>query len=165
MQTLCHKINKDHYYEYHEDHGHRTDDYNDLKREIEMCVQNGKVSRFMKDVRKTDYRGDQEDNRGRDKQYERSQSPKDRRQDYNWQRGERDEEKREYHSQRPNEKVIGEILKIGGGLAGGSSDLAKRVGCKRMPESGYPSKYFQPGVAITFSSKDMIPIGTWRLTP
>lgn len=74
MQTSSHRRNKENYCEYHEDHGHRMDDCNYLKREIELCVQNGQLSRFVKDVRKTDYRRDRENNRGRDRQYEHSRS-------------------------------------------------------------------------------------------
>lgn len=59
MQTPSHKRNKEHYYKYHEDYGHQTDYCNNLKREIEMCVQNGQLSRFMKDVRKIEYMRDQ----------------------------------------------------------------------------------------------------------
>lgn len=64
---------------------------------------------------------------------------------------------REYHSQRKNKKVTGEILIIGGGPAEGSSDLARITRCKIMIESGFSRQYFQLGVAITFSSEDVIP--------
>lgn len=64
MYTSSHKRNKDYYCEYHEDYGHKTDDCNDLKREIEMCIQNGQLSQFVKDVRKTNYKRDREESRG-----------------------------------------------------------------------------------------------------
>lgn len=54
-----------------------------------MCVQNGQLSRFVKDVRKSDYRRDREDSRGKERHYEHSRSQKDRRQDYEWKRGSR----------------------------------------------------------------------------
>lgn len=56
MQTQSHKRNKDHHCEHHEDHRHKKDDCNDLKREIEMCIQNWQLSEFVKDVRKIYYR-------------------------------------------------------------------------------------------------------------
>lgn len=48
MQTPGHKRNKDHYCDYHEDHDHDTDECNDLKSEIKLCIQNGWLSRFIK---------------------------------------------------------------------------------------------------------------------
>lgn len=57
-----------------QDHRHQTGDCNDLKWEIKMWVQNSQLSQFVKGLRKTDYRRDQEDSRGRDKQYEYTQS-------------------------------------------------------------------------------------------
>lgn len=41
--------------------------------------------------------------------------------------------------------------------AGKSRDSVKRARCRRMPKSGYSSQCFQPGVAITLSSEDVIP--------
>lgn len=67
MQTPSYKRNKDHYCEYHEDHGYKTPDYNNLMREIKMYIKYGQLSGFVKDVRKTNYRRDREDSRGRDR--------------------------------------------------------------------------------------------------
>lgn len=93
MQTLSHKRNKYHYCEYHEDYGHKIDYCNDLKRENEMCIQNGKFSRFIKNIRKIDNKKKWKDSQERDRQYEHSQSQKDKLHDYDWQRSDRDEER------------------------------------------------------------------------
>lgn len=122
-----------------------------------MCVKNGQLSRFVKDVRKNDYRRDREDSRGKDRQYEHNRSHKDRRQEYEWRRGRRAEGTREYNPQRPNDQVTGEILTIGRGPAGGTSDSARRARCKRLSDPGYPGQYLKPGVTITFSSEDVLP--------
>lgn len=122
-----------------------------------MCVQNGHLSYFVKDVRKNDYQRNREDSRGKGRQYEHNRSHKDRRQEYDGRRGRRAEGTREYNLQHTNDQVTGEILTIGRGPEGGTSDSARRVRCKRLSDLGYPGHYLKFGVTITFSSEDVLP--------
>lgn len=87
MQTLSFKRNKDKFCDYHEDHGHDTDDCKDLKCEIELCIQNGHLKQFVQDVRKPEYRRDREQSRGRDRHHADDRPPKDNRTNYDWSRG------------------------------------------------------------------------------
>ena len=48
MFTPGNKRDKTKYCEFHEDHGHDTNDCIDLRKEIEMCVRNGRLSHFAK---------------------------------------------------------------------------------------------------------------------
>jgi hypothetical protein len=47
MRTDPYKWNRNKFCEYHEDHGHSTEDYMSLHREIENFVRNGKLVKFL----------------------------------------------------------------------------------------------------------------------
>lgn len=155
---LLTKRNKDKYCDYHEDHGHDTDDCKDLKREIELCIQNGHLKQFVQDVRKPDYRRDREQSRGRDRHHAEDRPPKDNRTNYDWSRGKgpltttKDTPSRELT--KPSE---GEIFTITGGPAGGESNSARRARCRHHPDLSNSSRNLQPGEVITFSSDDPVP--------
>jgi hypothetical protein len=47
MRTSPHKCNGQRYCEYHNDHGHLTEDCITLRREIEIFIQKGKLIKFL----------------------------------------------------------------------------------------------------------------------
>ncbi|XP_043705525.1 uncharacterized protein LOC122655393 [Telopea speciosissima] len=55
---LAHELNKRKYYRFHQDHGHDTEEYRQLKDEIEALIQRGRLGRFVKkegNDRRSDY--------------------------------------------------------------------------------------------------------------
>ncbi|XP_043725978.1 uncharacterized protein LOC122672584 [Telopea speciosissima] len=59
MVKLAHERNKNKYCRFHQDHGHDTEEYRQLKDEIETLIQRGRLGQFIKkegNERKLDYR-------------------------------------------------------------------------------------------------------------
>jgi hypothetical protein len=78
MRTPPEKRNNKKFCEYHNDHGHQTEDCMVLRKEIELLIQNGKLVKFVA----SEKRGDEETRRSPQRRIEgpsRKASPEDRR--------------------------------------------------------------------------------------
>ncbi|XP_059436813.1 uncharacterized protein LOC132169882 [Corylus avellana] len=139
--------------EYHNDHGHQTEDYISLRFEIEKFLRNGKLLNFLAE----------ENSKGKstqDGQGQHSGQNNDRSRN---QRQRREEPRVSQNQQQnpQNQAIIGEIRTISGGLAsGGESSSARKVYVKqaRMEEIfalEKPSKIQKrESSVLTFSEED-----------
>jgi hypothetical protein len=160
------------YCDYHQDHGHETEDCISLRIEIEKMIKGGKLARFVAANRHPKYDKPRTEQRYHDeaRNYDdrrRPDTPPSRRGRTDDHRA--DSETRRYDDRNTRRRTeptrgrdpVGEIHTIAGGFAaGGSSSSGRRSYARRLPSEEVlslerPSKARRTGSeAITFSSKD-----------
>ena len=103
LHSSPHICDKNKYCRFHKDHGHYTEDYLDLKEQIEELIQKGKLQKYVKKGEYSNFK------KGNKNQSEFTSGSDDR-------------------PHQPPQDVIGEIKTIAGGpLIGGSSRSLKKA--------------------------------------
>ncbi|XP_023905141.2 uncharacterized protein LOC112016915 [Quercus suber] len=123
---------KNKYCRFHKDHGHYTEDYRDLKEQIEELIRKGKLQKF---VKKGEYVKFRDENKSQQEPSSRGDN----------------------HQSQPLQNVVGEIQTITGGLVTGGSFKSLKKTYQRQVNSVYmtpPLKHKRTEHDMTFNEGD-----------
>ena len=132
LHSSPHIRDKNKYYRFHKDHGHYTEDFQDLKEQIEELIRKGKLQKYMKKGEYSNFKG------GSKGQREFSSRNDD-------------------CPHQPPQDIIGEIKTIAGGPITGGSFRSLKKACQRQVNSVHmvpPLKHRWTDQDMSFNEAD-----------